>query len=152
MTTPYSTDLESLIAARGKRAIKGQINPWELPQFAPTVQGIRTTGARTLEDLYGSMVKSGVSGPAAGTLLEKGYQGTQGNVLNLANSLANLPETYIGQGIQAEEQAQGRATRESEFIRNMVEQRKMRHLQEKTAKAQSMQTPFTSCCFIFIEG
>src|SRR4030042_5993987 len=130
------TTLEELIAQRGQRAISGNINPWNLSAYAPAVQGVRTMGGRRLEDLYQGFRRSGVGGPAAGTLLEKSQEATGGDVLNLVNQLRQVPENYIEQGLQAEQVEAGRTQRAQEFTSQMAEQRKQRKLQKDIAQGQ----------------
>jgi hypothetical protein len=162
------TTLESLLAERGLKAFQGKINPWDMPMWKPTIEGIRTQGQRRLEDLYGGFRKAGVTGPAAGTLLERSEEATGGNTLDLANRLLQVPETYIGQGVQAEEAAIGRGEAAQKWLDEKIIMRKRAKEAEAAAKQSSQQgmgmkmmSPYGQgggggggggCCFIFIEG
>jgi len=143
--------LEDLLISRGTKAFKGKINPWDLPQFAPSVEGIRTEGAMALEDLGSALRKSDVRGPAAGTLLGKMGEQTEGNILNLATNLAGVPESYIGQGALAEQAKEKQALQEKYLAFAKSEAHKGRKERRKMAQFQSMEGMGTgsSCCWIF---
>lgn len=135
------TTLEALTAERGRKQILGQLDPWDNPNFAATVQGVRTQGARRLEDLRTASLKSGIGGPAAGTLLEKSGEATGGNVLDLANQMREGQEGYVAQGISGEEASAGRDLQ----VQQMA-------MQKKIAKYGKQGGYAKYCCFIFIEG
>jgi hypothetical protein len=149
---PWQTELEQLVEERGKRAIRGNLNAWNLPQYAPAVQNIRTQGSRRLEDLARTFPRTGIRGPAAGTLLEKSGESTGGDVLNLTNTMAGVPEQFIGQGEAAGASGWERAM----GMAKLKEAREARHLQEREAKQQSQQgfgqSMMNKCCFLFIMG
>lgn len=143
--------LEDLIISRGRKAYSGQINPWDLSQWQPSVQGVRTMGARTLEDLSSTLRKSDVSGPAAATLMGRAQEGTQGNILNLATNLAGVPEGYVQQGLGAEQNKEQRELERMKMLIAAREARKSRHQAKKMAQFQSMESVSggEKCCWIF---
>jgi len=150
--------LENLVIARGKKAYRGQINPWDLPEWRPSVEGIRTSGARNLEDLGSAIRKSDVRGPAAGLLLGRQGEATEGNVLNLATNLAQVPGQYVQQGVGTEQDiAKRELERRAQDIQYKLG-RKGIQTQRDISRMGGITSGFNSvssnkgCCFIFIEG
>ncbi|RPJ05491.1 MAG: hypothetical protein EHM36_08210 [Deltaproteobacteria bacterium] len=74
----------------------GKLNPWDDPRWRPMVEGMRTQGSRSLEDLSRMLNLNKVTGPAAGLVLEKGQNGINGNLLNLVNLLKGNADQTIG--------------------------------------------------------
>lgn len=135
------TTLEALAANRGRKQILGQLDPWEDPNFTSAVRGLRTQGARRLEDLRTAIGKTDVSGPAAGTLLARSGEATGGDALNLVNQMREGQEKYVEQGISGEEASAGRDL----AVQQMA-------MQKKIAKYSKQSGYAKYCCFIFIEG
>ena len=129
----YKTPLEKAIEARGQKVMAGGYNFWQDPQFRPAAEGIRTSGARNLEDLTAVLPRAKVGGPAAAKMLENASARTSGDVLNLGTNMATtLPDKYIGEGAQAGGAGWNRAM----DLVNLMEKYKTRHTQTQCYKKQ----------------
>ncbi len=148
--------LENLMLGRSKRAILGKIKPTDLPEWGATEEGIRTTGARNLEDVNAALRKADVTGSAAGTVLERVAQGTKGNILDLYNKWRGVPEDYINQGAAIEEADQARAEHERQLMFQTYLTKRAQDAEEKARKYSMAKSSSTGClsneCMIMTEG
>jgi len=146
------TVLEKLMEARGERAIKGGYKPWTLPEYRPMVEGIRTAGARSLEDLAATLPQTDVRGPAAAKILENAADQTSGNILDLNTRLASVPESYIESGRSAADVAAGRKQAEKQMLLDAYFKTKALNAQKKAAQVSSQQGSMPCCITLFELG
>src|SRR4030067_1183480 len=84
---PEARELERWRIGRAKKITEGKWRPWEEQQFQPVAQGIRAQTERAMENLPSVYARTGVSVPAAGTMLEQTRQGGENAILNLGRSM-----------------------------------------------------------------
>ena len=116
---------------RAQNLISGKTQPWELPEWQPVTEGLRTQHERGLEGLSSAYQQAGVTGPAAALGMERAGEGYEGSLMNLANKMRGMghEEAWKGAGM-------GQA--ESQWLGKMVEARKGRKLQEDAARMEGI--------------
>jgi hypothetical protein len=83
---------------RAQNLISGKTQPWELPEWQPIIEGLRTQHERGLEDLTNAYRQADVTGPAAALGLEKAGEGYTGSLMDIANKMRGMghPEAWEG--------------------------------------------------------
>jgi hypothetical protein len=119
---PQARELERWRLGRAKKITEGKWRPWEESSFRPVAEGIRTGTERSLENLPSVLSRTGVSGPAAGTMLEQTKQGGENQILNLAKNMIGMGEGEIGWGTDEA----SRLFNEQMQLANLFEARKRR--------------------------
>ncbi len=134
------------------RLAKGTLQPWELPEYGPTVQRARVEGERTLSALPRQFAASGVRGPSAALTLENVGQAAPNTGLNLVNQLrTGGVQQGLGLGQQAEQT--GQAAEAAKLAQYQAEnQVRLAGLQLREQAKQRRTSAFGSCCFMFIMG
>ncbi len=105
----------------------GKLNPWDLPEYGPLVEGMRTQGSRAMDDLTKNLGELDVGGPASALALERGGEGVNNQILQLANMLKSGSQGQINQWSGFDERLRAQILQKQMFDKQMQAE-KMRQI------------------------
>lgn len=136
--------LEKELVDRARGELSGKVNPWDDPRWKPLAEGVRTNTEQTMDAIAKNLNQTGVTGPAAGLVLEKAKESGDNQVLNLANGLRSGQNQDITQGLTA---GANRLNQAMQFYAQREMQDQAQQNWGEVAKSH-----FSNCCWIFIKG
>ena len=109
---------------RAQDLISGKTQPWELPEWRPITEGLRTQHERGLEGLSSAYSQAGVTGPAVALGMERAGEGYEGSLMDIVNKMRGMVHEEAKWGAEM-------GQRDLEALRRAIAARKARHDAQK---------------------